>query len=141
MGSTLAQALRDVTLDIAAGEFFAIMRPSSSQIHLHESARLPRSQSWSLSVNEVSQLSSDELAHVRNRQIGFVFQHFNLLARTSALDNVALPLLYSQLPVAERDARAKRRLPQVGLATRGSPPCAAFRWPAAAHGHCTSAGL
>ncbi|HLA35641.1 MAG TPA: ABC transporter ATP-binding protein, partial [Rhodocyclaceae bacterium] len=71
-----------------------------------------------LDGQEVSRLSSDQLAQVRNRQLGFVFQHFNLLARTSALDNVMLPLLYGETPPARRRASAERRLHQVGLAER-----------------------
>ncbi len=120
MGSTLVQALRGVTLNIAVGEFVAVMGPSGSGkstfMNLLGCLDQPSRGRYRLGTREVSQLSSDELAKVRNRQIGFVFQHFNLLARTSALDNAALPLLYSQLPVAERSARAKQRLAQVGLA-------------------------
>lgn len=122
MGSTLVHALRGVTLDIAAGEFVAVMGPSGSGkstfMNLLGCLDQPSRGRYRLGEQEVSQLSSDALAHVRNRQIGFVFQHFNLLARTSALDNVALPLLYSQLALTERVARAKQRLAQVGLAER-----------------------
>ena len=74
-------------------------------------------QYW-LGGQEISRLSGDELAAVRNRKIGFVFQHFNLLARTSALDNVALPLLYSGMPPGERKRHAEKRLAQVGLSER-----------------------
>ncbi|TAJ18921.1 MAG: ABC transporter ATP-binding protein [Rugosibacter sp.] len=122
MGSTLVHALRGVTLDIAAGEFVAVMGPSGSGkstfMNLLGCLDQPSRGRYRLGEQEISQLSSDALAHVRNRQIGFVFQHFNLLARTSALDNVALPLLYSQLALTERVARAKQRLAQVGLAER-----------------------
>ncbi|MFZ3223365.1 MAG: ABC transporter ATP-binding protein [Rugosibacter sp.] len=122
MGSTLVQALRNVSLEIAAGEFVAVMGPSGSGkstfMNLLGCLDQPSRGHYRLVGQEVSQLSGDELAQVRTRQIGFVFQHFNLLARTSALDNVALPLLYSRIPPAERDARAKKRLAQVGLAER-----------------------
>ena len=122
MGSTLVQALRSVSLEIAAGEFVAVMGPSGSGkstfMNLLGCLDQPSRGHYWLDGHEVSQLSSDELAQVRNRQIGFVFQHFNLLARTSALDNVTLPLLYSRIPPAERDARAKKRLAQVSLAER-----------------------
>jgi putative ABC transport system ATP-binding protein len=78
----------------------------------------PNGGSYRLDGQEVSALSGDELAAVRNRKLGFVFQHFNLLARTSALDNVALPLLYGNVPASERRQRAERRLSQIGLAER-----------------------
>ena len=122
MGSLIVQALRDVTLEIAVGEFVAVMGPSGSGkstfMNLLGCLDQPSRGRYRLGEQEVSQLSGDELAQVRNRQIGFVFQNFNLLARTSALDNIALPLLYSQLSIAERDARAKQRLAQVGLTER-----------------------
>jgi putative ABC transport system ATP-binding protein len=78
----------------------------------------PSGGSYWLDGQEVSSLSSDELAGVRNHKLGFVFQHFNLLARTSALDNVGLPLLYSHMPLHERRQQAERRMQQVGLAER-----------------------
>ena len=122
MGSNVVPALRGVTLDIAAGEFVAIMGPSGSGkstfMNLLGCLDHPSAGRYSLDGQEVSALSGDELAAVRNRKLGFVFQHFNLLARTTALDNVALPLLYGKLPPAERDQRATRRLTQIGLADR-----------------------
>jgi putative ABC transport system ATP-binding protein len=122
MGSNVVPALRGVTLDIAAGEFVAVMGPSGSGkstfMNLLGCLDHPSAGRYSLDGQEVSALSGDELAAVRNRKLGFVFQHFNLLARTTALDNVALPLLYGKLPPAERDQRATRRLTQIGLADR-----------------------
>jgi len=122
MGSNVVPALRGVTLDIAAGEFVAVMGPSGSGkstfMNLLGCLDHPSGGSYSLGGQEVSALSGDELAAVRNRKLGFVFQHFNLLARTSALDNVALPLLYGNVPAAERLQRAARRLTQIGLAER-----------------------
>jgi putative ABC transport system ATP-binding protein len=122
MGSNVVPALRGVTLDIAAGEFVAVMGPSGSGkstfMNLLGCLDHPSAGSYWLGGQEVSALSGDELAAVRNRKLGFVFQHFNLLARTSALDNVALPLLYGNVPVSERYSRAERRLTQIGLAER-----------------------
>ncbi|GAB4177658.1 MAG: ABC transporter ATP-binding protein [Rhodocyclaceae bacterium] len=121
-GATVVPALRGVSIEIAAGEFVAVMGPSGSGkstfMNLLGCLDRPSSGRYWLGGEEVSTLSGDALARVRNREIGFVFQHFNLLARTSALDNVALPLLYGGCGPAERRARAARRLEQVGLSDR-----------------------
>ncbi len=122
MGSNVVPALCGVSLDIAAGEFVAVMGPSGSGkstfMNLLGCLDHPSSGRYWLDGQEVSQLSGDELARVRNRKLGFVFQHFNLLARTSALDNVALPLLYSAMPPSERRQHAEQCLAQVSLEER-----------------------
>jgi putative ABC transport system ATP-binding protein len=122
LGDTTVAALRGVSLEIARGEFVAVMGPSGSGkstfMNLLGCLDQPSAGDYWLDGAAVARLDDDALAGLRNRRIGFVFQHFNLLPRTSALDNVALPLLYSGLPLAERHARAARRLQQVGLAAR-----------------------
>lgn len=122
MGSNVVPALCGISLDIAAGEFVAVMGPSGSGkstfMNLLGCLDHPSAGRYWLGSQEVSQLSGDELARVRNRKIGFVFQHFNLLARTSALDNVALPLLYRGMRTLERKQHAEKCLAQVGLAER-----------------------
>ena len=122
LGDTAVPALRGVSLEIARGSFVAVMGPSGSGkstfMNLLGCLDLPSGGRYWLAGEEVSALSDDALAALRNRRIGFVFQHFNLLPRTSALDNVALPLLYRGMHAAQRHALAARRLAQVGLAER-----------------------
>jgi putative ABC transport system ATP-binding protein len=122
MGEQSLQVLRGVSFDIWPGEFVAIMGPSgsgkSTLLNLIGALDSPTSGLLSIDGIEVGGLSGDELAHLRNRTIGFVFQQFNLLRRTSALENVKLPLLYSQSGLAGADAAARKRLAEVGLGDR-----------------------
>jgi putative ABC transport system ATP-binding protein len=122
MGEGEVRALAGVSVDIARGDFVAVMGPSGSGkstfMNLLGCLDAPSAGEYSLGGKRVSELRGDELAEVRNRQIGFVFQHFNLLARTSALENVELPLVYAGLPARERRQRAMEILARVGLSDR-----------------------
>ena len=122
MGSNTVMALDAVSLDIAEGEFVAIMGASGSGkstfMNLLGCLDTPSAGEYRLAGEKVSDLTTDQLATIRNRRIGFVFQQFNLLPRTSALENVELPLLYASIPSAERRALAMARLTEVGLGTR-----------------------
>ncbi len=122
MGPSTVTALDKVSLDIAEGEFVAIMGASGSGkstfMNLLGCLDTPSAGEYRLAGEKVSDLTTDQLAAIRNRRIGFVFQQFNLLPRTSALENVELPLLYSSIPSAERRLLAMARLTEVGLGTR-----------------------
>src|SRR5690349_13935278 len=125
VGEVEVRALRGVNLEVQAGEFLAVTGPSGSGkstfMHIIGCLDRPTSGQYFLDGQDVSRMSKDALAEVRNKKIGFVFQGFNLLSRTTALDNVELPLLYnggSKMKAADRHKRAKEVLEIVGLSKR-----------------------
>jgi len=123
VGEVEVRALRGVSLDVQRGEFLSVTGPSgsgkSTLMHILGCLDRPTSGTYALDGQDVSTMSKDQLAEIRNKKIGFVFQGFNLLSRTTALDNVELPLLYgARMKTSERHRLAKEALAAVGLDTR-----------------------
>ncbi|MBE0676921.1 MAG: ABC transporter ATP-binding protein [Bacteroidales bacterium] len=122
IGTVVVRALRSVTLEINRNEYVAIMGPSgsgkSTLMNIVGCLDTPSKGTYILNGTDVSQMDDDMLAEIRNKEIGFIFQTFNLLPRYTALENVMLPLIYAGIPKAEREAHAKLTLEQVGLADR-----------------------
>ncbi|MFC6097986.1 ABC transporter ATP-binding protein [Flavobacterium qiangtangense] len=122
LGNEVINVLKGIDLNINKGEYVALMGPSgsgkSTLMNLLGCLDTPTSGTYILNGNDVSQMTDDNLAEIRNKEIGFVFQTFNLLPRTTALDNVALPMIYAGYSKSERKERATEVLTQVGLADR-----------------------
>lgn len=122
LGNEVVKVLKGIDLDIERGEYVALMGPSgsgkSTLMNLLGCLDTPTSGRYELNGRDVSHMTDDELAEIRNKEIGFVFQTFNLLPRTTALENVALPMIYAGASKSERTERAKQVLTDVGLADR-----------------------
>jgi putative ABC transport system ATP-binding protein len=122
LGQEVVKVLKGIDLDIEKGEYVALMGPSgsgkSTLMNLLGCLDTPTSGSYELSGEDVSNMTQDELAEIRNKEIGFVFQTFNLLPRTTALENVALPMVYAGASRSERTKRAQEVLTDVGLSDR-----------------------
>lgn len=122
LGSEIINVLKGIDLQINKGEYVALMGPSgsgkSTLMNLLGCLDTPTSGTYILNGNDVSQMHDDDLAEIRNKEIGFVFQTFNLLPRTTALDNVALPMIYAGYSKSERNERATEVLTQVNLSDR-----------------------
>ena len=122
LGNEIVKVLKGIDLDIKRGEYVALMGPSgsgkSTLMNLLGCLDTPTAGTYELNGKNVSNMSQDELAEIRNKEIGFVFQTFNLLPRTSALENVALPMVYAGASKEERKKQAEKVLADVGLADR-----------------------
>ncbi|MGB3780588.1 MAG: ABC transporter ATP-binding protein [Tunicatimonas sp.] len=122
MGGETVHALKSISIQVQRGEYVAFMGPSgsgkSTLMNIIGCLDTPTSGTYHLNQNDVSDLTENELATIRNKEIGFVFQTFNLLPRSSSLDNVALPLIYAGVNRAERQERARQVLASVGLGDR-----------------------
>lgn len=122
LGNEIVYVLKGIDLEIKKGEYVALMGPSgsgkSTLMNLLGCLDTPTSGSYILNGKDVSKMHDDELADIRNKEIGFIFQTFNLLPRTTALDNVALPMIYAGHSKSERNTRATEVLKQVNLADR-----------------------
>ncbi len=122
LGQEIVKVLKGIDLDIERGEYVALMGPSgsgkSTLMNLLGCLDTPTAGTYELNGKDVSNMSQDELADIRNTEIGFVFQTFNLLPRTTALENVALPMVYAGVPKSARIKRAEEVLTDVGLADR-----------------------
>lgn len=122
LGNEIIKVLKGINLEIERGEYVAFMGPSgsgkSTLMNLLGCLDTPTAGSYILNGKDVSKMSDDDLAEIRNKEIGFVFQTFNLLPRTTALENVALPMVYAGASKAARTERAKQVLTDVGLADR-----------------------
>lgn len=124
MGSEVIHALQSITIDIKKGEYVAFMGPSgsgkSTLMNIVGCLDTPSSGTYILNNHNVSDLTENQLAEIRNKEIGFVFQTFNLLPRATSLENVALPLIYAGVGKSEREERAQETLSSVGLGDRSS---------------------
>jgi putative ABC transport system ATP-binding protein len=122
VGTEEVHALRDISISIDKNEYVAIMGPSgsgkSTLMNVLGCLDTPTAGKYEFNKNNVSEMNDNQLAHIRNKEIGFVFQTFNLLPRSDALHNVELPLIYAGMPTSERRARAKQSLTDVGLENR-----------------------
>jgi putative ABC transport system ATP-binding protein len=122
MGAEIVQALKSITIDVNKGEYVAFMGPSgsgkSTLMNIIGCLDSPTSGTYVLNGKDVSDMSENELAEIRNKEIGFVFQTFNLLPRATCLDNVALPLIYAGFNKSDREEKAFQSLSNVGLADR-----------------------
>lgn len=122
MGSQIIDALKDVSISINKNEYVALMGPSgsgkSTMMNILGCLDTPTSGTYKLNGTEVSEMTDDQLAYVRNKEIGFVFQTFNLLPRLSSLENVALPMVYAGMGKRERTERAEQVMEMVGLKER-----------------------